>query len=654
MKDVRVQEDKDDVPNVTKRSRSSQSAENEADDLQAHRRWAWFLTRPLMFFYAFTTRLPFVAVALYGAKDLHLKPQALAIGGIVFFSIGRSIAAYKVRGDDARSTIHYPLFTLLAWILLGTAMPAIHDAADGGANKRGGALTIAIFWILSLMTGLAETISALDFWLKRELSSISILVQEREFRNVLVFVALGSAGSFFCSFIFQYAGWLPLTMVAVASSLVQVALTAFYVENRGHVALKDCDDGSHGNHKASCGQQHSSRAAHRFSGWISKDWIASLTAITCPVIWRRRRRGGDNDDATLSVTTDGNRETEMSNRTLDVSDIDCERDGASPSTRTHTKSSSLARLPQAVEDKCTTYIAYLHAMASGLHLYEHELSDFGKIELPTRFRLQQDRAAIFCILSLSCGAANISTMFAAFVLYMNDVWHVSESQAGSMMAIGELGTMLLLYVLGMRLHRQHELQAKSSHAGNEARKVPATASSGVLESLMRYTIDQPSLQILGTLFVIFGNGAMGFVGPRRNKLESDTADVFKPHDSTEMTLCVCAAVSAMVGNLILHSSGAENIVTYTGHDLDLFQRTLSRGYSGKRMVNVIFALIATILYSAVGPHAPFLGVHFHQLSPIRPFTHARTRTARNCHAAQSNECLCTFSLDLLTHRSHAH
>ena len=142
------------------------------EEASQERFWAVFIGRLTIFVYAAATRVPFAVTAVYASQGLGLG-QFASVGSLVAFSVGRAVSASFLDGKlrrrgQAMLLKVFPSLTTLGYLLLAFLLPAVQDL-----DVSPTAIT-AMYWGISLLTGLSETIAALDYFLKTEVAGLPL------------------------------------------------------------------------------------------------------------------------------------------------------------------------------------------------------------------------------------------------------------------------------------------------------------------------------------------------------------------------------------------------------------------------------------------------------------------------------------------------
>jgi len=243
------------------------------------------------------------------------------------------------------------------------------------------------------------------------------------------------------------------------------------------------------------------------------------------------------------------------------------------------------------------------------------LTHSAHIHWPKDFHKQIFVMRSFCIISLALGSAMISSQFAVYVLYLNDVWHVPVVYAGTSMAAGEISGMLTLLISIALEKRQAR---KAADAGKEAESsaiVRAStystpeekeklAQAGNWKMLLKkptLVFQVPCMFVVTCIAAVIPLGLLGFLSP--TETEDDLDDDDPVALTAKLIIALCSGVAVGIVNCVMHATTIEMAAMLLPEDL--FGSAVAWGYSFRRLTNLAVCLLATGLYS-INEHSVYL------------------------------------------------
>ena len=204
-----------------------------------------YVGRITIYVYAASTRVPFAITGVYASKGLGLRSYA-AVGSLVAFSLGRAVSASVLKGKGQSLLLKiFPSLTTIGYLLIAFLLPAIENLDefgtittweqsvdyDGSGTARrpvyatSEITVILVYGFLSFLTGLSETITALDYFVKREVSRLPLVEQQKTYRLILVFTGLGSCTAFLSALLYEAYGIRIVALCAAGMSFLHTSLT---------------------------------------------------------------------------------------------------------------------------------------------------------------------------------------------------------------------------------------------------------------------------------------------------------------------------------------------------------------------------------------------------------------------------------------------
>ena len=223
--------------------------------------WRLYLFATI-FVYAIVTRIPFGLLAVYATRGLGLSTFS-AIGSVFMFSVGRAVSATVMQRATrllifALTTLATAGYLMMALLLplmepmdtRGTIMSlaaqnrpsstiATAAAADGTPappvmyGKSSAEALTAVYWLSAFFIGLSETISALDFFMKREVTCLPMQSQTRTFRGILVVSGFGSMTAYSSTYLYEVRGMQIIWLLGAGLSVLHTVMIMGYLVQRG-------------------------------------------------------------------------------------------------------------------------------------------------------------------------------------------------------------------------------------------------------------------------------------------------------------------------------------------------------------------------------------------------------------------------------------
>ncbi|KAK3283652.1 hypothetical protein CYMTET_8661 [Cymbomonas tetramitiformis] len=354
--------------------------------------WALFLGVPTVYVYAVATRLPLGLLALCAQQSLHLSAME-SVGAVACYSFGRAISA-----STLTTQLKLPFIfscagsTVVSFAILAT-LPLMVDMDSMGEVKSDGApaTNISVVYLFAaFISGLAETVTVIDNFLKFETSKMPISKQGVVFRCTLASTGLGSATAFFAgSYTYEIAGLLGLCIFGIFFGSLHVLCLSIYVHYNWCIFEAD--------QLLQCCNNGASRISEK-----------------------------------------GETETSVIQR-------DNERAQASPNDQ---EDSEKIQLPDSMAATVKNFVTYFDLLTlvfprddnSGINYLSTD------VILPDNLHKQLKIMEFAAPWLLATGAFMITCHITIFPVFFVDIWETPPSTAGKILAFGELGGAALILI----------------------------------------------------------------------------------------------------------------------------------------------------------------------------------------------------------------
>jgi hypothetical protein len=535
-------------------------------DFAERRWWARYLSIYTIFVYAATTRIPFAIASVYGVRSLGM-PQGLAVLALGAFSVGRATAASTIVGLHQAGLMKVVLsLTTAGYVLLGTVIGPFFElnprasSADADLAAEPGVprwLAFASYFFVLFLIGLSESVTALDFMVKRELRPFPREEQQRAMRLVLVWTGLGSAAAFATAHAYDAVGISAVSAVGAVMSLLHTAMVAYYFHKRG--------DGEESVNRGALEQEA-----------VVPDGERTLAEPTGPPLWTVEQLK-ECVEKLQHLDTEEDKD-KFHHEVLQLQAQLWTR-GQHRQNRTFLEDDALYldvphKQPHAdAVAVCENYLNLVDAVCLDRGLHSPDEVDLTTVEVEPRFSRQMWLMQWACVFWLGCGAVNISNIIAVFALFWTDVWNGTAGEASDIMILGEFCGYVALYL--------SQLLSTCTESG----RGPAVL------------LKQPYFQWCSCVIILLGSAIIGFWKPTLAEAAARSGP-FGAH--------VLSAVLLQMSNAVLHSSGTENLVLFLPKEC--FPAALKWGYTLKRFTNSGWAFFAAALVNWCSPYEPYVAV----------------------------------------------
>ena len=492
------------------------------------------------------------------------------------------------------------------------------------------ATVVFFYWLVSFLTGLSETVTALDFFVKREVSCLPLVEQQRAFRYMFVCTGVGAMVAYLSSYLYEVMGIRAVALCAAGVSILHTGLIVFYIASRGtgdgcdddgaqelvqHDSLSHLERGNTEDVVACSGDTDISSSS---GGAVMSIQTMEEAIVQLDQAWNRQlywklllQLRAELHVATHVETVAAKTSTydgsilvqQICDQTNNIAGVmmvaksatDCPEPPLTSKSKDAPRP-SLSPLPTNIEVACTSYVDYMEALLDyeGSFTYPDpqtlSISDLNAsaLSFPPHLKRQLRFMYGLTIFWLSAGGTSISVAIACFPIYWAEVWRATPKEAGILLACGELAGLIILFFTGVLM-----VQDK---AENDECIEDEEQQIDCQERARMHTIDQPALQMWAAALIVYSSAILGLWKPSESAVKQR---------GLEYVAHLSAVICASAGNAILHSSGCENMVAYLPKDK--FMPALRRGYGMKRVNNAVSAAIASILYSW-SPQSPFIFV----------------------------------------------